>query len=351
MPFAIVEACEEDGTQELCVVPEGWILDTRHTETILLWPKFVGPKMYKLLNDGDSVGNTTWLKMDCVVKKIDIPNQLVAYEQLLKMKGVSIETPKSTPVRVQKSESPCRIEEDLPESSIQNDISDIRKDKASPVPAASLTGRELTTALKLKHVSEIDLINFLRKMEGQIFVLEVYVRKVNDKLVRLESIAQLVLQKHGITAVETIQHRSPMINDLEFEQIDTLESMEAFNENLQNPVFQEQIFHWLDCNITDDKSENRMTEAIDLLFTKKFMTKCSWTGVGRGSEKIAMMRMVNITKLFRRIGTCDDVVMNPRMVMLFFMKKLRNAGRRSEMKHLRRSTTHYFKSNKTKSEN
>uniref|UniRef100_A0A182T157 DUF4806 domain-containing protein n=1 Tax=Anopheles maculatus TaxID=74869 RepID=A0A182T157_9DIPT len=199
-------------------------------------------------------------------------------------------------------------------------------------------------------MSEIDVLNFLRKMEGQIFVLDVYVRKVNEKIIRLESIVQLVLHKHGISAVGITQ-RQPMISDFEFEQIDTLESLEAFNENLQNTAYQEQIFHWLNSNITDDKSENRMTEAIDLLFTKKFMTKCSWTGVGRGSEKIAMMRMVNITKLFRRIGTYGDVVMNPRMVMLFFMKKLRNAGRRSEMKHLRRSTTHYFKSNKVKSEN
>ncbi|XP_035905369.1 uncharacterized protein LOC118509203 [Anopheles stephensi] len=346
MPFAIVEAREEDGTRVLCVVPEGWILDTRHKETILLWPKVVGPKMYKLLNDGDSVGNTTWLKMDCVVKKIDIPNQLVACEDILKMKGVSIETRKSTPERNQKSESPAKIDTEL---LLQTDISSTRMEKASPVPAAILTGGEITTTSKLKQASEIDVLNFLRKMEGQIFVLEVYVRKVNDKIIRLESLVQLVLHKYGIRTVATTHHQ-PMISDLQFEQIDTLESMEAFNENLQNTTFQEQIFAWLSTNLTEDKSENRMTEAIDLLFTKKFMTKCSWTGVGRGSEKIAMMRMVNITKLFRRIGTYGDVVMNPRMVMLFFMKKLRNAGRRSEVKHLRRSTTHYFKSNKVKSE-
>uniref|UniRef100_A0A182M266 DUF4806 domain-containing protein n=1 Tax=Anopheles culicifacies TaxID=139723 RepID=A0A182M266_9DIPT len=126
--------------------------------------------------------------------------------------------------------------------------------------------------------------------------------------------------------------------------------MEALNENLLNSVFQEEIYHWLTCNITETQSENRMTEAMDLLFTKKFMTKCSWTGVGRGAEKIPMMRMVNITKLFRRIGTHNGVIVNQRMVMLFFMKKLKNAVRRTEMKHLRRSTTHHFKSNKVKSE-
>ncbi|XP_053665730.1 uncharacterized protein LOC128714874 [Anopheles marshallii] len=344
MPFAIVEACEEDGSKELCVVPEGWILDTRHKETILLWPKCVGPKMYKLLNDSESVGNTTWLKIDCVVKKINIVKPYVAHELISKMKGESTATENSASSRCQLSKSPSPLGEDFTDSHVENYTSNIRNKKASPAPATTLTRREISTT---SQTSEQTLLNFVQKLEAKLAGLEDFIRRLVDKLLRIETIAQVLLHRYGIKCVAS----TPMVTDVNFEQITNLESMEALNENLLNVGFQEQIYHWLASNITESQSENRMTEAMDLLFDKKFMTKCSWTGVGRGAEKIPMMRMVNITKLFRRIGTNNGVIVNQRMVMLFFMKKLRNAVRRSEMKHLRRSTTHHFKSNKVKNEN
>ncbi|XP_052897074.1 uncharacterized protein LOC128304001 [Anopheles moucheti] len=347
MPFAIIEAREEDGSKELCVVPEGWILDTRHRETILLWPKCVGPKMYKLLNDSDSVGNTTWLKIDCVVKKINILKPSVAHELISKVKGESTVSPNIASPRFQFSKSPSPLGGDFTDSFVENDTSSKRNIKASPVPATSLTKREFSTTSQTGQISELALLNFVKKLEAKMAGLEDFVRKLVDKLLRIETIAQVLLHRYGIKCVAS----TPMLTDVNFEQIASLESMEALNENLLNAGFQEQIYHWLASNVTESQSENRMTEAMDLLFDKKFMTKCSWTGVGRGAEKIPMMRMVNITKLFRRIGTNNGVIVNQRMVMLFFMKKLRNAVRRSEMKHLRRSTTHHFKSTKVKNEN
>uniref|UniRef100_A0A182K5D1 DUF4806 domain-containing protein n=1 Tax=Anopheles christyi TaxID=43041 RepID=A0A182K5D1_9DIPT len=271
MPFAIVEASEENDGKELFVVPEGWLLDTEQTNTILLWPKCDGPKLYKLLTDGESVANTKWMKMDCIVKEINIPNLSVAHDHVLKMNGEFVETQNTTEL----SATPIPLTVDC--SNVQNE-DDTSKKEARPV------------------------------------------------------------------------QKVPMTCDIDFKQIDCLESLENLNDKLLETAYQDKIYEWLNGQITEVKSENRMTEAIDLLFTKRFMTKCSWTGVGRGSEKIAMMRMVNISKLFRRIGTNESTIVNQRMVMMFFMKKLRNAVRRSEMKHLRKSTSHNVPSHKVKAE-
>ncbi|XP_049299550.1 uncharacterized protein LOC125772155 [Anopheles funestus] len=347
MPFAVVEAREEDGNKELCVVPEGWILDTRHKETILLWPKCVGPKIYKLLNDGDSVGNTTWLKMDCAVIKINITRPSVAYEYISNMKGEPTESPKSTNPPLKQSEISSLLAEDFTDPPTDNEASNTRNENATPVPATALKTTEISVTSQLGNISEKDLLTFVKNLDTKVIKLQDVIHKVMDKLLRMESMAQVLLHRYGIKSVTS----TPMISEVDFTLIDSLESMEAFNENLLNSKFQEEIYHWLASNVTETHSESRMMEAMDLLFNKKFLTKCSWTGVGRGTEKIPMMRMVNITKLFRRIGTHNGVITNQRMVMLFFMKKLRNAVRRSQVKHLRRSTTHFFKSNKIKSEN
>uniref|UniRef100_A0A182Q7F8 DUF4806 domain-containing protein n=1 Tax=Anopheles farauti TaxID=69004 RepID=A0A182Q7F8_9DIPT len=138
--------------------------------------------------------------------------------------------------------------------------------------------------------------------------------------------------------------------DVEFEQVDDLHGLVEFDEKLGDAEYEEKIYQWLNSSIRELRSETRMTEAIDILFSKRLMAKCSWTGLGKQGEKIAMMKMVNIVKLFRRIGTTEYVALNPRMVMLFFMKKLKNAGKRVHLKNLRRSTAHSVASQRIKLE-
>uniref|UniRef100_A0A182X4S1 DUF4806 domain-containing protein n=1 Tax=Anopheles quadriannulatus TaxID=34691 RepID=A0A182X4S1_ANOQN len=345
MPFAIVEAHEAgDANKQLYVVPEGWLLDTEQTETILLWPRCDGLQMYKLLTDGESVANTKWIKMNCTVKMINIPNLSVAHGHVSKLKGECIEPSKDIALQVvQKCPTPSPLEEECSNVPCEEDISE---EKAESSFSKTHTKTTEIAPASVRTISEKDFYNFLLKVNQKITLLEALVCKITDKVVYLEAQAQMLQSRLNSRTAP----KQPMISDVDFKQIDCLQSLESFNEKLLDKEYQDKMYQWLNAQITEVKSENRMTEAIDILFTKRFMTKCSWTGVGRGSEKIAMMRMVNISKLFRRVGTTATIIVNQRMVMLFFMKKLRNAVRRSEMKHLRRSTSHNVPSHKAKTE-
>uniref|UniRef100_A0A182SJW8 DUF4806 domain-containing protein n=1 Tax=Anopheles maculatus TaxID=74869 RepID=A0A182SJW8_9DIPT len=125
--------------------------------------------------------------------------------------------------------------------------------------------------------------------------------------------------------------------DIGFKAIDSLEQLEAFNEQLAQPDYEEKIVQWLEGYITEGRSENRMAEAMDVLFTRKFPAHCSWTGIGKGMPKIAMMQMTNVTRLFQRIGTTPTVTVNHKRVAIFFMKKLKNAYKRAQTKGIRRT--------------
>uniref|UniRef100_A0A182PHS9 DUF4806 domain-containing protein n=1 Tax=Anopheles epiroticus TaxID=199890 RepID=A0A182PHS9_9DIPT len=335
MPFAIVEASDEDGSKDLYVVPEGWLLDTEQTETILLWPRCDGPKLYKLLTDGESVANTKWMKMDCVVKRINISHLSFAHAHVSKLKGECIETPPlDNSSRVQKSPTPTPVEEAA--SPTVPSADECTNEKESSLSKTVTWGKRAAAPPPVRKISEQDFYNFLKAVEQKLTPLEAFVRKIADKVLYLETQAEIVRHRIGPEVVP----KAPSFIDVDFKQIDSLESIEKFNTKLLDESYRNKIYEWLNSQMLETKSENRMTEAIDLLFTKRFMPKCSWTGIGRGREKIAMMRMVNIMKLFRRIGTTGSTIVNQRMVMVFFMKKLRNAVRHSEIKHLRRSTSH-----------
>uniref|UniRef100_A0A182PGH5 DUF4806 domain-containing protein n=1 Tax=Anopheles epiroticus TaxID=199890 RepID=A0A182PGH5_9DIPT len=142
--------------------------------------------------------------------------------------------------------------------------------------------------------------------------------------------------------LDTVDSKTPKKSsyvDVEFEKIDSLEQLQTFNDELATPEYEEKMRQWLEGNLIDMRSDVRMSDAMDMLFTRKFLTCCSWTGISKGAQKIAMMQMTNVTKLFERIGTTSLAVVNSRRVANFFMKKLKNAGKRALAKGVRKSTS------------
>lgn len=103
-------------------------------------------------------------------------------------------------------------------------------------------------------------------------------------------------------------------------------------------------------NATGDCADNRMLAVLDLLLSKEFQTKCSWTGVGRKGPKIAIMPNRNILQLFQFIGTDDTEIVTQQKLASFFMKKLKNSLKRMMVHGRRRGTRHVRKHRKPEEE-
>uniref|UniRef100_A0A182M4T8 DUF4806 domain-containing protein n=1 Tax=Anopheles culicifacies TaxID=139723 RepID=A0A182M4T8_9DIPT len=191
------------------------------------------------------------------------------------------------------------------------------KSKSIVTPTRSSTSTEGTTA-------DQSLASLCTRTEQRLNNMEASLVEINDKLDSLGDQFQSILEN-----VTLPPKKERTVVDIGFEKIDSFEQLERFNEDLSQPEYEEKIMQWLEGNIIDDRSDYRMTDAMDMLFTRKFLTYCSWTGIGKGSQKIAMMQMTNVTKLFQRIGTTLNVVVNHKRVAVFFMKKLKNACKRA----------------------
>lgn len=80
--------------------------------------------------------------------------------------------------------------------------------------------------------------------------------------------------------------------------------------------------------------------ALDMLFSKEFQTKCTWTGASRKGPKVAIMPNRNILQLFQQIGSDESEVVTQRKLADFFMKKLKNSLKRLIATGIRRGTRH-----------
>lgn len=83
-----------------------------------------------------------------------------------------------------------------------------------------------------------------------------------------------------------------------------------------------------------------MLGVLDLLFSKEFQTKCTWTGASRKGPKTAIMPNRNILLLFQQIGNDEFEVVTQQKLASFFMRKLKNSLKRMIASGLRRGTRH-----------
>uniref|UniRef100_A0A182HMJ7 Uncharacterized protein n=1 Tax=Anopheles arabiensis TaxID=7173 RepID=A0A182HMJ7_ANOAR len=200
------------------------------------------------------------------------------------------------------------------------------------VPFKSTTPSTATNCTEAPAANE-SLISLYSKTDQRLLDIETSLLEINGKLDTIGNQFQSILNN-----ADSTEQKKPMYVDIDFEKIDSLEQLETFNDELAKPEYEEKIRQWLESNIIDMMCDNRMSDAIDMLFTRRFLTCCSWTGIGKGAQKIAMMQMTNVTKLFQRIGTTSLTVVNNKRVAIFFMKKLKNATKRAQVKGVRQST-------------
>lgn len=101
-------------------------------------------------------------------------------------------------------------------------------------------------------------------------------------------------------------------------------------------------------NVSGDCADNRMLCVLDMLFSKDFQTKCTWTGASRKGPKLAIMPNRNILQVFQQIGSDETEVVTQRKLADFFKKKLKNSLKRSIAIGIRRGTRHVRRRKQTK---
>lgn len=84
--------------------------------------------------------------------------------------------------------------------------------------------------------------------------------------------------------------------------------------------------------------EDKMLAALDLMCTKEFQAECTWTGASRKGPKTAVMSHQKFVDVFMEIGNSSSEINSQEKVTAFFMKKLKNAGKRTLTSGQRRGT-------------
>ncbi|XP_053667888.1 uncharacterized protein LOC128718258 [Anopheles marshallii] len=155
--------------------------------------------------------------------------------------------------------------------------------------------------------------------------------ETNNRLDRLENAVCTISAKLDILTDKTIVPTTlrRVKNNIGFEMITNEQELGMFESNLNDVKYFNEISAWLEDNIFENTPENRMIEILDLLFSKQFLPKCSWTGISNGGEKLSMITYRNILEVVRIHGSTSDISITKKDIARFFMKKLKKCGKTS----------------------
>lgn len=93
--------------------------------------------------------------------------------------------------------------------------------------------------------------------------------------------------------------------------------------------------HW---SRTNTPGRSIALSIVDNFFDRKFLTTCSWTGSGHGTNKITFRRYQSIIGVFHEIIRFSDLSFTIEETERFFKSVLKNAVKRTAAKLMRKST-------------
>uniref|UniRef100_A0A182HP88 DUF4806 domain-containing protein n=2 Tax=Anopheles arabiensis TaxID=7173 RepID=A0A182HP88_ANOAR len=126
-----------------------------------------------------------------------------------------------------------------------------------------------------------------------------------------------------------------------FTRMEKAEELNEFDRRLADAEYFKETYNWLNSLITETNCANRMLVALDLLFDKVFVNKCSWTGRGKGnSRKVPLRCRRNLLHLFKVIGSTRRASVSRSDVEDFFIKKLKQSKQRLNLQGIRKATCH-----------
>ncbi|CAH1155430.1 unnamed protein product [Phaedon cochleariae] len=130
-------------------------------------------------------------------------------------------------------------------------------------------------------------------------------------------------------------------DEIFFEPIDNLTALEKFESKLANKKDMEDNILKFSYVCGRNESGNGINNCyilVDKIFTRKFMTLCSWAGGARdGKEKIPFKMYKNVIGLVFRVVRLSDEDFTLKSCEEFFKAVIRNSTRRSSRKGKQRS--------------
>lgn len=162
-------------------------------------------------------------------------------------------------------------------------------------------------------------------------------QNILQKLALLDTKLEELVTRISVSVTDINQQSN---NDNNFKTIGNLQELTSFEERLNDPQAEENIIKLLSVTCTKGKGRayNNAYALVDAMFTRQFMTQCSWAGGTRGKSKICFKSYTKtITVFFKIIHQSDNNFTIPECES-FLKNVMRHAIKRNEAKLLRAST-------------
>ncbi|CAG9768476.1 unnamed protein product [Ceutorhynchus assimilis] len=165
-----------------------------------------------------------------------------------------------------------------------------------------------------------------------------------QQLSKFEAMADVMAEK--MTNMNSINNcsckkSSQIVEDIYIDRIEAVEQFDAFESKLKDrKIMQENIERLSQvCGKRGDgHGVNNCYILIDRMFSRKFMTLCSWAGGARGEqEKVAYKMYKNVISLFFNVVHLSDKSFTQKDCEDFIKNVIRNSTRRSKSDLLRTS--------------
>ncbi|CAG9760544.1 unnamed protein product [Ceutorhynchus assimilis] len=167
---------------------------------------------------------------------------------------------------------------------------------------------------------------------------------IENQATLLESLKGLGTNDNQLIILQQLSKFEAMadiVEDIYIDRIEAVEQFDAFESKLKDrKIMQENIerLRQVCGKRGDGHGVNNCYILIDRMFSRKFMTLCSWAGGARGEqEKVAFKMYKNVISLFFNIVHLSDKSFTQKDCEDFIKNVIRNSTRRSKSDLLRTS--------------
>nr|XP_040241182.2 uncharacterized protein LOC120961508 isoform X1 [Anopheles coluzzii] len=124
--------------------------------------------------------------------------------------------------------------------------------------------------------------------------------------------------------------------------VETEEELQKLEDIIgSDPKYREQVVEYLQRDSTRTDLENRLHDAIDMLFCRRLFASMSWSGISRsGVPKIQLSKYENIIRLFQTVGTTENDKPCLRYIAEYLKNKLKHAKSRIHIPKMRKTSSH-----------
>lgn len=173
-----------------------------------------------------------------------------------------------------------------------------------------LTIGKLEEIIEANKIQTMKLIQAVRLLQKQITVL-------NDKL----------FPPQPSTSKQVVRHKGSEHEPFNYPKVSCKEELEALEKHLSTDDNHQKMIEMLNQQIDTMNYKQRLHNALFLLFTRKFLIECSWSGCGKPVRKIPFSHYHNILRLFKVIGENGYNIISNSTLRIFFQCKLNNASK------------------------